>query len=76
MDVIEKGTLLICTVPHPDGDFTRGKVYKVNAISKSKKYKGTYVSIRVRDDKRQRKDFNLIPTSKNYIYSHFFVMVK
>ncbi|MNP04854.1 hypothetical protein D3C76_967880 [compost metagenome] len=58
------GTLLICIQSHPDGLFTQGQIYKVNALGK----RG---GVRIRDDKRERKDFNYIPTSKNYIWAYF-----
>lgn len=69
---LEVGTLLQCKKPHEDGNFTIGKTYKVNAHRYRSVPGGVeYVGVRIRDDKRQRKDFNFIPTSKNYIWKYF-----
>lgn len=62
-----KGSEIICIKEHPDGHFTVGKVYKINAF----RTKPGYCGVRIRDDKRERKDFNFIPSSKNYIWKHF-----
>jgi hypothetical protein len=65
--LLPKGTELICIKEHPDGSFTIGESYKVNAH----RVKGAYIGIRIRDDKRERKDFNFIPESKNFIWKYF-----
>mgnify|MGYP007135336205 CR=1 FL=1 len=72
-DLLPKiGTLLVCIKPHPDGFYTKGKIYKVVSYRKHS-YQGgwQYAGVRLRDDKRQRKDFNFIPISRNYIWKYF-----
>lgn len=61
------GAPVICTVLHPDGNFTIGKSYKISSYQ----VVGKGAGIRIRDDKRQRRDFNFIPTSKNFIWDYF-----
>lgn len=66
------GTRLRCRIVHEDGDFTAGRIYKVNAYRcRNVAGKVEYFGVRIRDNKRQRKDFNFIPTSKNYIWNYF-----
>lgn len=66
--LLPKDTLLECIVAHEDGSYTVGKrTYRVA----SHQVVGNYAGIRLRDDRRQRKDFNFIPTSKNYIWKYF-----
>jgi len=67
---VEKGTIIRCIKEHPDGHFTVGKKYKINAYRVTAHYAG----VRVRDDKRERKDFNFIPASKNYFWDYFRVV--
>lgn len=64
---VTKGESIVCIKDHPDGHFTVGKEYKVNAYQ----LVGSYAGVRVRDDRRERRDFNFIPTSKNYFWKHF-----
>lgn len=64
---LEKGTKLKCIKSHPDGVFTVGQIYKVAAHRMSK----GYIGVRIRDDKRERKDFNFIADSKNFIWEYF-----
>jgi hypothetical protein len=61
------GTLIVCINEHPAGSFTVGKTYRISAYQVGRKYAG----IRVRDDKRQRKDFNFTPTSNSYLWNYF-----
>jgi len=68
--LLPKGTSVICTAEHPDGDFTRGKRYRINAHRTS----GVgYAGVRIRDNRRQRKDFNFIPDSRNYLWKYFCI---
>ena len=60
-------TKVICIQEHPDGNFTEGGIYKVSAY----RILGKYAGIKIRDDKRQRRDFNFIETSKNYFWDYF-----
>jgi len=71
-DTLPVGLELICIKDFPDGDFTIGNEYRINA-HRVKSVPGgvNYVGFRIRDDKRQRKDFNLIPASKNYLWRFF-----
>lgn len=71
-DRLEIGTQIVCIAKHQHGNFTVGATYKINA-HKSYTYQGgvEYAGVRIRDDKRQRKDFNFIPTSKNFIWNYF-----
>lgn len=64
---IEQGSLLKCYVAHPDGNFTVGRTYKVNSYQVGV----SSVRIRIRDNKRQRRDFNLLETSRNYLWNYF-----
>jgi hypothetical protein len=74
---LQVGTRLECIEVHEDGFYTVGEFYRVNAHRYRSVPGGglNCAGIRVRDDKRERKDFNFIPTSKNYIWK-FFRLVK
>lgn len=61
------GDEVICIKEHPDGHFTLNRIYKINAYQ----VVGKYAGVRIRDDRRERKDFNFIPTSKNYLWKCF-----
>jgi hypothetical protein len=64
---VEIGTKLICIRPHKDGFFTVDATYKVNAYQ----VVGSYAGVRIRDNKRERKDFNFILGSRNYFWNYF-----
>lgn len=64
------GTILVCIQAHPDGRYTVNDTYKVNAYQVVENYTG----VRIRDDRRERKDFNFIPSSKNYVWKYFKVL--
>lgn len=64
---VAKGEIVTCIKKHPDGIYTVGKDYKINSYQ----VVGNYAGVRIRDDRRERKDFNFIPTSRNYIWKHF-----
>lgn len=61
------GTELQCLQTHPDGYFKVGDIYKVCGYRTTEKYRG----IRIRDSRRERKDFNFITASKNYVWKYF-----
>lgn len=61
-----KEVTLTCILSYEEA-FTIGKTYKISAYQ----VLGKYDRLRIRDDKRQRRDFNFIPTSKNYIWNYF-----
>lgn len=63
------GTEVICIATHEDGHFHVGQIYKVNAY----RLLGKNMGVRIRDSKRERKDFNFIIGSKNYFWKHFRV---
>lgn len=71
--MIKKNTRLICKVAHPHGNFTVDNVYKVDSHRLRDVPGGglEYAGVRVRDDRRQRKDFNFIPESPNFIWDYF-----
>ena len=69
---VVKGTEIVCIKEHPDGHFEVGEKYKVNAY----RMFGKYIGVRIRDDKRERKDFNFIKSSKNYFWNYFQVVKK
>lgn len=60
-------TKVRCIQEHPDGNFTVDRVYTVGSYREL----GKYMGVRVRDDRRQRKDFNFLETSKNYFWDYF-----
>lgn len=64
---VEVGEILICIKKHEDGIYTLDKEYRVASYQVWEGYAG----IRLRDDKRERKDFNFIVTSKNYLWKYF-----
>jgi len=68
-DLIRKP--LMCIKEHPDGDYTVGKKYTVVDIRKMVEVSDKYTSVRIRDNKRERKDFNFNPASKNYLWRYF-----
>lgn len=67
---VDVGTIIECIAEHEDGIFYVGELYKINAHQ----VVGKYAGVRIRDAKRERKDFNFIPTSKNYFWKHFKVV--
>lgn len=70
---VRRGTVIECIKPgHHAGSFTVGNVYKVNAYQVGGKYAG----VRIRDDKRERKDFNFKVGSNSYFWDYFRVLPK
>lgn len=64
---VKRNQKLKCIAEHPDGVFIVGKSYRINSF----RFLGKHMSVRIRDEKRERKDFNFISTSKNYLWKHF-----
>ena len=66
--VVKKGMKVECIAgEHHSAQFTVGKIYKVTRTRVWDKYAG----VQVRDDKRERKDFNFIPDSNSYFWKYF-----
>jgi hypothetical protein len=61
-----------CLKAHRDGKFTIGKSYKISATRETN---GT-ISVVIRDDRRERLDFNFIPRSRNYFWRYFALDTK
>jgi hypothetical protein len=66
---VPTGTYLVCIKAHPAGDYTIGKVYKV--VPSNPKFRMRTNQVRIRDNKREKTDFNFSEISDNYLWDYF-----
>lgn len=65
---VEPGMKVVCIHgEHHSAFFTVGKEYTINRT----RVWDNYAGVQVRDDKRERKDFNFIPDSNSYFWKFF-----
>lgn len=69
---IEAGSTLYCHTKPPFGRFTVGKTYKVASRTSGVGMIQT-PRLRVRDDYRERADFNFCRESRNFLFKYFHV---
>jgi hypothetical protein len=64
---VKRGEVIVCVKEFPWGHFIVGEKYRVSCF----RMQGRYMGVRVRDHKRERKDFNFLVESNSYFWDYF-----